>query len=110
MIFRFRVLFAFTFACCFLVATFQSYQSRRYQAALNYQGSSYRLFDSTAHLPLTDYAIATFLTGQANDDSYFTATRVLTHQLTHAPATQSNSSHVTFLVLCSQSVSHAQKK
>ncbi|KAF1968484.1 nucleotide-diphospho-sugar transferase [Bimuria novae-zelandiae CBS 107.79] len=75
-----------------------------------YLGSSYRSYNSTAHLPATDYAIATFLTGQAkDDDSYFVATRVLTYQLLHAESTKCDANNITFLVLCSESVSCAQK-
>lgn len=74
-----------------------------------YLGSSYRNYDSSAHLPDTDFAIATFLTGQATDDSYFVATRVLTHQLLRAEATKIDPKKVTFLILCSESVSKEQK-
>ncbi|KAJ4355665.1 uncharacterized protein N0V89_003685 [Didymosphaeria variabile] len=74
-----------------------------------YLGSSYRGYNSTAHLPATDHAIATFLTGQATDDSYFTATRILTHQLLHAESTRCNSNATTFIVLCSESVPKEQK-
>lgn len=74
-----------------------------------YLGSSYRAYNSTTHLPETDFAIATFLTGQASDDSYFVATRVLTHQLLHAKATKIDSKTVTFIILCSESVPKEQK-
>jgi len=109
MIFRLRVLFTSVLACGVMFAAFR-WRTNNHRAA-RYLGSTYRMFNSSAHLPLTDYAIATFLTGQANDDdSYFTSTRVLAHQLLHAPATRSNRSSITFLVLCSQSVPRTQKE
>lgn len=69
----------------------------------------YRLFNSPSSLPSTPYAISTFLTGQAEDLNYYTATRVLTYQLLHAPSTQLNSSSTTFLVLCTSTVPYSQK-
>lgn len=73
-------------------------------------GPSYRLFNSSSSLPRTDFAIVTFLTGQGENDAYFTATRILAHQLLHAPSTKINSSSITCLVLCSQTVSRDQKE
>jgi alpha-N-acetylglucosamine transferase len=70
---------------------------------------SYRLYNSTAQLPDTPFAIATFLTGQSDSDTYFTATRVLAHQLIHAPATKCDITRVSFLVLCSQSTPEEHK-
>ena len=72
--------------------------------------SPYRLFNSTRPLPSTEYAIATFLTGQARDDDYFIATRVLTYQLLHDAATRYDPSSITFLVLCSESVDLGKKE
>lgn len=74
-----------------------------------YLGSSYRGYNTSTHLPETDYAVATFLTGQAKEDSYFLATRILTHQLLHANSTKCNSNTTTVLVLCSESVPKDQK-
>jgi len=70
---------------------------------------SYKLYNSTDVLPETPFAIVTFLTGQGDNDAYFMATRVLTHQLIHAPATKSDPVRVSFLVLCSQSTPTEQK-
>lgn len=74
-----------------------------------YLGPSYRRYNSSSHLPPTEYAIATFLTGEATDDSYFIATRVLTHQLLHSNATKCDPDNITFIVLCSETVSREQK-
>lgn len=70
----------------------------------------YRLFNSNSTLPPTPHAIATFLTGQDEDDTYLTATRVLAYQLLHAPSTRINLSSISFLVLCSSTVSPAHKQ
>ena len=51
-----------------------------------------------------DLAIATFLTGQATDDSYFIATRTLAYQLLHAPDTKIRNKSITFVAVCSQSL------
>ncbi|KAF2656260.1 glycosyltransferase family 8 protein [Lophiostoma macrostomum CBS 122681] len=106
MILRSKVSFALALALSFLLITWCWHSSPSASSK-----PPYRLFESSSPLPSTQYAIATFLTGQAtNDDSYFVATRVLTHQLLHAPATRCNSSSTSFLVLCSQDVSTEQKE
>jgi len=51
-----------------------------------------------------EFAITTFLTGQAKDDSYFIATRTLAYQLLHAPSTKIRNSSIAFVVLCSESL------
>ena len=106
MIFKFRVLSAAFLSLLLLIAWYLRFVKF---APPPYLGSSYRSYNSSTHLPDTDFAIATFLTGQATDDSYFVATRVLTHQLLHAPATKIDTDTVTFLILCSQSVPEEQK-
>lgn len=74
-----------------------------------YDGPSYRLYNSTDTLPETPFAIATFLTGQGDNDAYFVSTRVLAHQLIHAPSTKCDPARITFLVLCSESTSQEHK-
>lgn len=64
-------------------------------------------FNSTAPLPTSDYAIATFLTGwfgDRNDDTYLNATRVMAYQLLHAQDTRIESPSISFLVLCTSTV------
>lgn len=70
----------------------------------------YRLFNTNTTLPPNPHAIATFLTGQDETETYLTATRVLAYQLLHAPSTRLNSSSIAFLVLCSASVPLAHKQ
>ena len=67
---------------------------------------TYGLLSSTT----SDYAIATFLSGDMphDDDPYYTNARMLTYQLVHAPETRCDPP-VLFLVLCTTSVS-AEKK
>ncbi|KAJ4298233.1 hypothetical protein N0V90_006132 [Kalmusia sp. IMI 367209] len=110
MVLKFRLFFAFALIITsgLLGITWHIRSSRP-----PYLGSSYRIYNSTAHLPLTDFAVATFLTGQGtdkSDDSYFVATRILAHQLVHAEATKCNPETITFLVLCSESVPAEQKE
>ncbi|KAF1961641.1 nucleotide-diphospho-sugar transferase [Byssothecium circinans] len=57
-----------------------------------------------------DLAIATFLTGQASDDSYFIATRTLAYQLLHAPDTKLRNKSITFVALCSQSLPEEKRE
>ncbi|ORY09239.1 nucleotide-diphospho-sugar transferase [Clohesyomyces aquaticus] len=64
---------------------------------------------SASSLPTSEYAIATFLTGQADDATYLTAARVLTYQLIHAPDTKINTTSISFLVLCSPTVPLSHK-
>ncbi|KAF2638545.1 nucleotide-diphospho-sugar transferase [Massarina eburnea CBS 473.64] len=59
---------------------------------------------ATSPPPVPDLAIATFLTGQATDDSYFIATRTLAYQLLHAPSTKLRNQSITFVALCSESL------
>jgi alpha-N-acetylglucosamine transferase len=105
MIFKFRLFFVLVSATLLGI----TWCIRAAKQVPPYQGSTYRGYNSTAHLPTTDYAVVTFLTGQASDDSYFTATRVLTHQLLHAESTKINTNTTSFLVLCSETVSKQQK-
>ncbi|KAF2248115.1 glycosyltransferase family 8 protein [Trematosphaeria pertusa] len=79
-------------------------------AAPSVKGPSYRLHNSSSPLPSTEFAIATFLTGQGKDDAYFTATRILTYQLLHAPDTRLNTGSITFLVVCSPSLPDSRKR
>lgn len=106
MILKFRLLFALA---SLLSIIFLGVNWRIRTSPPEYLGTSYRAYNSTSGLPATDYAIATFLTGQNTDDAYFVATRVLTHQLMHAETTKCDPEKVTFLVLCSESVSTEQK-
>lgn len=50
-------------------------------------------------------AIATFLTGQTNDDTYFNSTRLLAYQLLHDPSTRITNHNITFVVLCGKALS-----
>lgn len=100
------LVFGLTVACLFATFSWRQAIPRSFSTA----GPSYRLFNSTSPLPSSKFAIATFLTGQGKDDAYFTATRILTYQLLHAPETKLNSTDITFLVLCSSSLPVAQKR
>ncbi|KAF2448110.1 glycosyltransferase family 8 protein [Karstenula rhodostoma CBS 690.94] len=106
MIFKFRLFFVVA-SVALLGITWCTHAVAH--AAPPYTGSTYRGYNSTAHLPPTDYAVVTFLTGQASDTSYFTATRVLTHQLLHANSTKVNQNTTSFLVLCTATVPAEQK-
>ncbi|OAF99190.1 glycosyltransferase family 8 protein [Paraphaeosphaeria sporulosa] len=108
MIFKFRLFFVVASAAL-LGITWCIHIRIQAAAHATPRGSTYRGFNSTAHLPSTNYAIVTFLTGQASDESYFTATRVLTHQLLHAESTKVNQNNTSFLVLCSETVPAEQK-
>lgn len=110
MIFKFRLLFVVFFvvvSAALLGITWHIRETAN--AAPTFTGSTYRGFNSTAHLPPTDYAVVTFLAGEASDDSYFTATRVLAHQLLHTESTKLNQNTTSFLVLCSETVPTEQK-
>jgi hypothetical protein len=72
-------------------------------------GPQYRRYGTSAPLPESDYAVATFLTGQGNNDAYFIATRTISYSLLHAPDTKFNDSAIPFLVICSESVPDEQK-
>lgn len=49
---------------------------------------------------IPDLAIATFLTGQAQDDTYFNATKLLAYQFLHDPPTKITNPNISFIVLC----------
>jgi alpha-N-acetylglucosamine transferase len=61
------------------------------------------------------YAIATFLAGSSasqdeDNDDYFTATRILTHQLLHANETRCHDAAIPFLVLVTSKVSEKKRR
>ncbi|KAF1942350.1 nucleotide-diphospho-sugar transferase [Clathrospora elynae] len=59
--------------------------------------------------PTPNLAIATFLTGQASDDTYFNSTRLLVYQLLHAAPTRITNPNITFVVLCGNKLSEEKK-
>jgi alpha-N-acetylglucosamine transferase len=71
---------------------------------------TYRLFNSTAALPKTPFAIATFLTGQDNDLGYFNSTRIITYQLLYHERLRIDTTTITWIVACSSSVPIAHKQ
>jgi inositol 3-alpha-galactosyltransferase len=55
-------------------------------------------------------AIATFLTGQSTDDTYFNLTRLLGYQLLHVPETRIQNPNLTFVVLCGKKLPEAKRE
>jgi alpha-N-acetylglucosamine transferase len=101
--------FALVFTTFFVYFCWSSSQPPQFPRNPN-DPPSYRLYNSSENLPDTPFAITTFLTGQGDNDDYFTSVRVLTHQLIHAPSTKSDPTRVSFLVLCSESTPEEQKE
>ncbi|KAH7395099.1 nucleotide-diphospho-sugar transferase [Phaeosphaeria sp. MPI-PUGE-AT-0046c] len=60
--------------------------------------------------PSPTLAIATFLTGQVSDDSYFNLTRLFVYQLLHAEDTRITNPDLTVVVLCGRLVSEDKKE
>lgn len=55
-------------------------------------------------------AIATFLTGQADDDTYFNLTRLLAYQLLQVPETRIQNPDIGFVVLCGTKLPEAKRE
>jgi alpha-N-acetylglucosamine transferase len=86
-----------------------------YKAPVTQQSAlpAWRRFNSSEGLPQSDYAIATFLTGwfgDAADDTYLNATRVMAYQFLHAESTRIESAQISFFVLCTSTVPLAFKQ
>lgn len=57
-----------------------------------------------------ELAIATFLTGQASDDTYFNSTKLLAYQLLHDKPTRLTNPNITFVVLCGKKLPEEKKQ
>ncbi|KAI8930791.1 hypothetical protein NX059_011815 [Plenodomus lindquistii] len=68
----------------------------------------------TSDQPIQDsppeLAIATFLTGQAIDDTYFNSTKLLAYQLLHDKPTRLTNPNITFVVMCGKKLSEDRKE
>ncbi|KAL6164522.1 hypothetical protein ACJQWK_09254 [Exserohilum turcicum] len=63
---------------------------------------------SPQHTPTL--AFATFLTGQATDDTYFNLTRTLAYQFLQAPDTRILNPDITFIVLCGRKLPESKRE
>lgn len=108
-----RLLLAYAFAAAAIFAIISVYRSGSLQdriAESHPTSSSHPARPQQSHLstlPKVDpeLAIATFLTGQASDDTYFDSTRLLAYQLLHAPDTRVQNPNITFVVFTGHKLS-----
>jgi alpha-N-acetylglucosamine transferase len=114
-IFPIALTIAVLYAILFLHTTGRSHLPSPFQKTTNNPNSTVnakspnQVILSTSPPVTPSLAIATFLTGQADDDSYFLATRTLAYQLLHAPSTRLRNRNITFLALCSPTLAEEKR-
>ncbi|KAF2846561.1 glycosyltransferase family 8 protein [Plenodomus tracheiphilus IPT5] len=95
-------------AAAFLI--FALYQTEVFRDHLPYQSSkSWETGARPTQQTPPELAIATFLTGQATDDTYFNSTKLLAYQLLHDKSTRLTNPNITFVVLCGKKLSEEKK-